>query len=215
MGKAKKIIISIVALMLIILTVIGINGCLPPDFTGPKLTEEEAKEYIEKLVSDSYEINVIVFGEGLPYFEERDPDNPLYAPVIETGKYNNINDIKLAIRKVYSKEYAQSIEKIAFNGAESGIDGTMLFPRYIENQAGELLILVDDIILDYESGELGKYEGMTIQKYDPSTVEITKISNRFVDANVTSYDKTTTITITLIRQEVNGEYQWRLNSSTC
>ncbi len=215
MGKIKKRIIALLTIMLILITGVSISGCMPPDFTGPKLTEEQATEYIKDLVEKSYDINVIVFGKGLPHLEERDPDYPQYAPVLENEKYNRINDIKLAIRKIYSKSYAESIENVAFRGSESGIEGTTLFPRYIENEAGELLILVDDIVLDYESGEYGKYEGISVQKYDPSTVEILKISNRFVEANVKSYDKTTTIKVTLIKQEVNGEYEWRLNSSTC
>lgn len=212
---AKKRIVALITLMLIIISVISISGCTPPDFTGEKLSEAEATSYIRDLVAKSYDINVIVFGKGLPYLDERDPDNPQYAPVLENEKYNRINDIRLAIRKIYSKEYAESVESIAFHGSESGISGTTLFPRYIENKAGELLILVDDIVLDFESDTLGKYEGIEVKEYDPDTVEIKKISNRFVEAYVTSYDKTTTIKVTLIRQEVNGVYEWRLNSSTC
>ena len=215
MGKAKRI-ISLIIVTLILISVLSVNGCVvTPDIFTEKISEEEALSYAKDLIEKSYDINVIVFGEGLPYLEERDPDNPLYAPVLENEKFNTANEIKLAIRKVYSKEYAQSIENVAFRGSESGIEGTTLFPRYIENKAGELLVLVDDYNYDYESGEYGKYEGISVQKYDPNTVEITKISTRFVEANVTSYDKTTTIKVTLIRQEVNGEVQWRLNSATC
>lgn len=208
MGKAKRI-ISVLLLALTLIATLSASGCTK------KLSRDEATNYIKDLVEKSYEINVIVFGEGLEHLDEKDKDYPLYSPIIENEKYNSISDIRLAIRKVYSSEYARNLEEIAFVGAQSGIEGTTLYPRYIENIEGELCILNDYTILDYENESGEKYEGIKVLKYDPSTVEITKISRRFVEANVQSYDKTTTIKVTLIRQEVNGEFEWRLHSPTC
>ncbi|MBO5338936.1 MAG: hypothetical protein J6A96_04470 [Clostridia bacterium] len=210
MGKIKKRIFAVVMITLIIFTIFSVSSC-----KGIIRSNTEAEEYVATLVEKSYEINVIVFGDGLPHLDEKDPENPLYSPVIENEKYKTISDIRLAIREVYSEEYAKSLETIAFSGSPSGVEGSTLFPRYITNSAGELLILTDYTILDYESPTHGKYEGLNVQKYDTSTIEIKKISLRFVEANITSEDGKTTILVTLIRQEAGSDYVWRLNSATC
>ncbi len=197
-------------LALIVFTTLSVSSC------GKIIrSNDEAEEYVAELVEKSYEINVIVFGEGLPHLDEKDEDNPLYSPVLENEKYKSISDIRLAIREVYSEEYAKSLETTAFSGAVGGVEGTTLYPRYITNKEGELCILTDYTILDYESPTYGEYKGLNVLKYDTSTVEIKKISLRFVEAYITSEDGQTTILVTLIRQKVDGEYEWRLNSSTC
>lgn len=210
MGKIKKRILAVVMLALTLIITFSASSC-----KGVIRSNTEAEEYVKTLVEKSYEINVIVFGEGLPHLDEKDPDNPLYSPVIENEKYKTISDIRLAIREVYSEEYAKSLETIAFSGSPSGVDGTTLYPRYITNRVGELLILTDYTILDFDSPTHGKYEGLNVQKYDTSTVKIKKISLRFVEAYVKSEDGQTEILVTLIRQKADGDYVWRLNSATC
>lgn len=210
MGKFKKRILALALLALIAITVLSVSSC------ARRLSKEEATNYIKDFVERSYEINVIIFGDGLPHLDEQDEEFPLYSPVLENEKYNKINDIRLAIRYIYSKEYTDSLEQTAFAGVESGIEGTALYPRYIENSLGELLILTDYTMLDYTSETYGKYYGIEVQKYDTSTVEIEMINRRFVTAYVTSVDGSTRIRVTLIREEdSNGEYIWKLHSTTC
>ena len=210
MGKIKTRILAVVMLALVLLTAISVSSC------SKKLTKEEATAYVKEFVDKSYEINVIIFGEGLEHLDEQDLQNPLYSPVVENDKYNSISDIKLAIREIYSKDYAASLENTAFKGVESGVDGETLYPRYMENSAGELLILTDYTSLDYTSEIYGKYHGIEVRKYDTSTVEIEKINRRFVTAYVTSEDGKERIRVTLTREEDSeGNYIWKLHSSTC
>ena len=201
MGKIKKI-LSFVFAALIILSVFSACGCVK------KISEDEAKAHIKRLVDASYEVNVIVY-EGLPYFDRIDTQGMLYAPVDDTTKYSKTADIKLAIRKVFSSDYSKILESLAFEGQEGASFGYHTQPRYIDRDE-ELLVLKDFYETDFESEEYGTYEGIKVLKYNTSNIEIVKISKRFVEGKITSEDGKTTITVTLILED--GE--WKLDSPT-
>ncbi len=209
MPKIKNRIISIALLLLTILSVVGFSGCTK------KLTKDEATAKVSELVEASYELNVIVFGEGLEYIETEESKNSRYALVKENDKYNSIKDIRDAIEKVFSEDYSKVMETTAFVGIKGAVDGTVIPERYIENSVG-FLVLKNDIALDGEVDiEGGKdeieYSGLKVRKYDSSSIEIKKISRRFIEAYITSIDGSETILVTLILEE-NG---WRLDSPTC
>ena len=76
----KRIIILIVAMALLIGSIFTIRSCsAPPEY-------EEIEERFIELIEMSYDVNVIVFGEGLPIYEHvSDPKNS--TQVIRTGEF--------------------------------------------------------------------------------------------------------------------------------
>ncbi len=201
MGKIKRILSLLFASLLVILTFSGC-GCA-------KISEEEAKLEIKKLVDASYDLNVIIYGEGLPYYERTDTINQLYAPVADTAKYKSISNLKVDIRKTFSESYSKILEATAFEGQEGVEFGYHNQPRYIE-VLGELMVLKDFYNVDFDSDKYGEYEGIKVQKYNTNVIKIIKISKRFVEGEITSVDGRTTIRVTLVLE--NGE--WRLDSPT-
>lgn len=208
MGNLSKKICKIACVALICVFIFGLTGCTK------KLTEEEAKSQVATLVDASYELNEIVFGKGLEYIETEEFKNAKYALVKENEKYNSINDIEKAIDKVFSVEYSMTMKTTAFEGQSGAVDGTKVPERYIENPQG-FLILKNDIVLDGNVSVDGEkqeisYLGFKVLKYDTSSIEIKKISRRFIEAYITSEGGEQTILVTLILEE-NG---WRIDSPT-
>lgn len=202
MKKFKRILSFALMALLVVLT-FSATGC------GKKLTEQEAQLKIKELVDASYELNEIVYGEGLSYYDRVDTQSSLYAPVRDDERYKSIEEIKLAIRRVFSKSYSNILEATAFEGQDGAGFGYHSQPRYIE-QNGELMVLKDFYDVDFDSDKYGEYEGVKVQKYNTDEIEIIKISKRFVEGKIKSEDAKTTITVTLILED--GE--WRLDSPT-
>ena len=201
MGKIKRILSLIFASLLVILIFSGC-GCA-------KISKTEAELEIKKLVDASYELNEIIYGEGLPYYDRNDTINQIYAPVADTARFKRISDMKVAIRNTFSSSYSKILEKTAFEGEEGGDFGYPNQPRYIEVQ-DELMVLKDFYTVDFDSDKYGEYEGIKVQKYNTDVIKIIKISKRFVEGEVTSIDGKTTIRVTLVLED--GE--WRLDSPT-
>ena len=206
MTKINKNSIRLACIALVFIFVLGLTGC------QKKLTKEEATVKVAELVEASYELNEIVFGEGLEYIETEESKNTRYALVKENDKYNSIYDIELAISKVFSVKYSNTMKKTAFEGQSGAVGGTGVPARYIENKQGFLVLkekTVHDESIDGEKLNEG-YFSIDVLKYDTSTIEIKKISRRFIEAYVTSLGGEQTILVTLILEE-NG---WRIDSPT-
>lgn len=202
MGKFKRIVLLMLTSLMVVMA-ISSCGC------AKKITVAEAKEHIKTLVDASYELNEIVYGKGLPYYERTDTQSSLYGPVVDNGKYKSTGEIKLAIRKVFSESYSAILEAVAFEGQEGAEFGYHTQPRYVD-VSGELMVLKDYYNVDFDSDKYGEYEGIKVQRYNTNEIEIVKISKRFVEGKIKSIDGKTTITVTLILE--NGE--WRLDSPT-
>lgn len=208
MPKIKNRIISIIVLVLTIISVVSLSSCTK------KLSKEEATAKVAELVVASYEINVIVYGEGLPTLDLEEEKDALYKTVMENDKYNSIKDIRDAISKIYSSSMTNVLNTTAFVGHVGEVEGTIAYARYIEKETG-LAILQKQTVFDPEievGGEKVEMEtdSIKVQKYDPSTIEIVKISRRFIEANITSEDGSSTILVTLVLEND----QWKLDSQT-
>ncbi|MBQ8545407.1 MAG: hypothetical protein IJ437_00500 [Clostridia bacterium] len=202
MRKFKRI-LSLALMALLVVLTFSATGC------GKKLTEKEAEAKIKELVDASYELNEIVYGKGLSYYDRIDTQNSLYAPVSDDEEYKSIGEIKLAIRNVFSSSYARVLEAAAFEGQDGADFGYHTQPRYID-QTGELMVLKDFYNVNFDSNKYGEYEGVRVQKYNTDEIEIVKISKRFVEGKIKSEDGKTTITVTLILEDD----EWRLDSPT-
>ena len=206
MTKINKNIIRAVTVVLVLIFILGLTSCTK------KLSEDEAIAKVSELIDASYELNEIVFGKGLEYIETEESKNTKYALVKENDKYNSINDIKQEIYKVFSEQYTITLENTAFKGQSGAIDGTRVPARYIENSQGFLVLKEKTVHEDEnEDDKLNDgYYSIEVLKYDTSTIEIKKISRRFIEAYITSVDGNETILVTLILEE-NG---WRIDSPT-
>ena len=158
-----------------------------------KVSEEEAISEVTRLVKESYELNVIYFGDGLPYEDDGDEKN-LYAPVAKDAAFTTKAELLDKTRKVFSESNVTEMAEIAFQGGSIG--STVAYPRYITGSDGKLTV--------YKG-----IKGIEVNEYDYSTVLITKISKRFIEANITAKDGEV-VEVILINQ--NGE--WRIDSPT-
>lgn len=188
---AKRIFKAIISFMLIATVAISMVGCEKP-------TEDEAVSMVKDLVSRSYELNVIYYGEGLKYKDSGNP-NDIYMVVYEQEKYILKSQLTKATREVFSESFATSIIDMSFNGVQSEINQNSVQPRYMTQIDDDLLY----VNRTYEPvvGEIAKYN------YD--TIEILKISRRFIEAEI----KTTSgqvVGVTLIKEDGG----WRLDSGT-
>ena len=99
-----------------------------------EISEEKAYEVLCTLVPQSYEFNVIFFGEGLPH-EDGDYEDTTYVEVdLAKSKYSTISEIKTEVEKVYSNRYLESIYVNMFVGSkttsEDGLLDNDVSPRY-------------------------------------------------------------------------------------
>ena len=185
-----KQIIKIMSLILIVIFAVSIMGC-------QKMSDSEAKAIVNTLVKESYELNVIYFGEGLkPQIPEQESD--LYAPVQGSSNYTAKLPLVERTGEIFSSDYAADIVKTAFEGESGAIGTTAVFARYIEYE-GYLFVMRD-------------IEGIEVAKYDYSTTEIVKVSKRFIVAKIktSNLENNQFVEITLINEE-NG---WRIDSAT-
>lgn len=186
-----KSIIKMMSLILIVIFTISIAGCTS------KVSEEEAKAIFNTIVKESYELNVIYFGEGLkPQIPE--DENDLYVPVQGSENYTAKLPLVERTREIFSTDYASDIIKTAFEGEIGAIGSSAIYARYIEYD-GYLSVRRN-------------IKGVEVAKYDYTTTEIIKISSRFIVAKIktNNLEKNEYVEITLI----NEEDGWRIDSAT-
>lgn len=94
LNLTKRIIILVLAILLLVASIFLIRFCSAP----PKYEEIEAR--FKQLIEDSYEVNVVLFGEGLPtYPHVTDPKSS--TQVIHTGEYTTNSDGEEVERLIY------------------------------------------------------------------------------------------------------------------
>ncbi len=106
-SRTKRIIILILALVILVGSVFAIRACSAP----PKYEEIEAR--FKQLMEDSYGVNVILFGEGLPTYERvSDPRNSL--EVYNTDEFYTDEDGEEHQRKFWYYTTVDDDRVIAF-----------------------------------------------------------------------------------------------------
>ncbi len=191
--KMKK---RIIAFCLIIIFVLSITPALA---SCKRMKDDEAKKEIERLVTESYILNVIYFGTGLKH-EITSEDKGDYIKVSEDALYTEKKPLVEKTREIFSSDYAQGIISSAFVGAGGGISSTATYPRYIEDSDGTLTIRRDSVVID------------EIAIYDFSTMNIIKNSRNSIIVRIMTknLEKNQEVQIQLVYEE-NG---WRIDSST-
>jgi len=178
---------------------------------GAKMTNEEAIEIAAPLIADSYEINEILFGKGLPIktIGAEAGDNTVYdvKPVkyypVDSDVYHSTDDIREAALKVYTESYLEGVFVNVFTGMTDSDGSIYQYARYIDTLAGGLSVRSDVETENILSG----------RTYDVTTLKITGQSRNYVYFTVKSYvdgEEAGDIALS-IKDEGDG---WRLDSPT-
>lgn len=138
---------KIMSICLTVTMLWGICVCMPSCGTKPPDIEDVYDRLVE-CIEDAHEVNVLLFGEGLPIYaregDEEDlihryygmPENGLAYVSVYT-KYGSLEEIKAAVEGVYSKDYRESLFETLFTGYASDVtSGTILPARYSQDEKG-------------------------------------------------------------------------------
>ncbi len=137
----KKIITSLLAVCLL-LSVTSLASCAR---SAPPPLEEVYDELVD-VIEASHEVNVLLFGAGLPVYPRGTAEDELihrYYGVNDDGnlyvtpyaKYAYVEDIKEAIAAVYGSEYRESLYESVFTGyAIAENVNTVLPARYTQSE---------------------------------------------------------------------------------
>lgn len=159
-------------------------------------SDEEAHAIACDLLERSYNLNVAYYGQGLPYNSEEQVEGNYYH-VADDAPFRVRNDLIVETKAVFSENIATDLIKIYIDGTSSY--GVVVYARYITGYDGYLTVYKDyDYVVE------------NVQKYDTSTLEITKNSRKEIKATVKSIDGGSEIELVLV-YEVDG---WRVDSPT-
>lgn len=143
MSKHKRMRRALTFLLLCLILVTSLPSC------GSKAPElEEVYDRLVELIDQSVEVNVLLFGAGVPVYERDSAEDALIHRYFGLGddsvlmvsayaRYTSLEDMKAAIREVYSPSYAESLIETVFTGYVAG-NGSVVAPRYTEGTYGLL-----------------------------------------------------------------------------
>ena len=207
----------ILPIILALLLVWGVAACLPSCASkGEPPALEEVYDRLVRVIEASHEVNVLLFGAGLPVYPYGDAEDELvhrYFGEADNGrefvtpyaKYMRIPDMKAAISAVYSVKYRQSLYESLFTGFADNEMGVVMPARFSE----------DERYLYQNKHVEPLVEGVRV--YDYATMEIMDGSNAtFLRVSVSSYsekkpEQWTTVYLSFVYE--NGD--WYLDSPSC
>lgn len=186
----KNIVKAILLAVLAALMLASMVGC-------KEVSNSTAINIVNNLVQQSYELNVIYFGEGMEA-QEIENESDLYAPVRGNSNYTSKLALMEKTRQIFSEAYSSNMIELAFEGEAGAIGSSAVYARYIEFE-GYLFVRRD-------------IDGIEVAKYDFTTTKILKNSKKFIIAKIKTKntDKPEYVEITLINEK-NG---WRIDSAT-
>jgi hypothetical protein len=121
---------------------------LPSCTTSQAPDIQEVYDRLVELIDQSVEVNVILFGAGLPVYERDSREDELIHRYYSLGdesvlmvsdyaRYTSLEQMQAAIREVYSPTYADSLIETLFTGYVAG-DGSVVAASYSEGTYGLL-----------------------------------------------------------------------------
>ena len=209
----KRIIVYLLALLMLCGAVVGLASCAASEPAPPL---EEVYDRIVEVVEASHEVNVLLFGAGLPVYPRGDAEDELvhrYYGVNDDGreyvtpyaKYQTISEMQAAISAVYSVEYRESLFNTLFTGYADGNMSVAMPARFYEDERSL-----------YQSRYVESLvEGVRV--YDYASMEITDRSNStYLRVAIPSYseskpDEWVTVYLSFVYE--NGD--WYLDSPSC
>ena len=168
----KRILTLLLALILLGLTVCLFACCDAPREPAPHI--DEVYDRLVQVIEASHEVNVLLFGAGLPVYPRGDAEDELvhrYYGVDDNGqeyvtpyaKYASIAEMQAAIAAVYSTEYRESLYESLFTGYAADEMSMMMPARFSEDEkflymSKYVSPLVDGVrVYDYASMEIVSY----------------------------------------------------------
>ena len=166
----KRILILLLALCLLGGTVFGLASCGRSD--APEL--EEVYDRLVQVMEASHEVNVLLFGVGLPTYARGDAEDELVhryygfgdesrVYVTPYAKYKSIEEMKTAIAAVYSTAYRESLYESLFTGYVADEMSVAMPARFSEDDrylyaSTYVTPLVEGVrVYDYASMEIVEY----------------------------------------------------------
>ena len=162
----------ILLILLVVVIVLMASCCDAPRDPAPEI--DEVYDRLVQVIEASHEVNVLLFGAGLPVYTRGDAEDELvhryYGMADESrefvtpyAKYNSIADMQAAIAAVYSTEYRESLYESLFTGYAADEMSVMMPARFSEDD--KFLYMskyVDPLVkgvrvYDYASMEIVEY----------------------------------------------------------
>ena len=162
----------ILLILLVVIIVLMASCCDAPRDPAPDI--DEVYDRLVQVIEASHEVNVLLFGAGLPVYPRGDAEDELvhryYGVADESrefvtpyAKYKSIADLQAAIAAVYSTEYRESLYESLFTGYAADEMSVMMPARFSEDERFLYMSryvdpLVDGVrVYDYASMEIVNY----------------------------------------------------------
>ena len=177
---------------------------------GSGLSDDEIRDVYADLIEQSYLLNDVYYGDGLPFVNDPETMATLagaisrfsYMPVDQSAPLTSEKQIREATLAVFSQPMCDHLFTLAFEGMSTGDDETVVYARYIEQNE----ILTVRIDLADEALPLGRV-------YDLDSMDIlNQNGSRIVASFATSVDGKPSVNVKLTL--VNTPDGWRLDSPT-
>lgn len=167
----KRILTLLLAALMLAGSVMGLASCSASE---PAPDIDQVYDRLVQVIEASHEVNVLLFGAGLPVYPRGDAEDELvhrYYGVADNGqqfvtpyaKYTSIAEMQAAIAAVYSTEYRESLYESLFTGFAADEMSVVMPARFSEDERFLYMSkyvdpLVDGVrVYDYASMEIVSY----------------------------------------------------------
>ncbi len=167
----KRILTLLLAVLMLAGSVMGLASCSASE---PAPDIDQVYDRLVQVIEASHEVNVLLFGAGLPVYPRGDAEDELvhrYYGVADNGqqfvtpyaKYASIAEMQAAIAAVYSTEYRESLYESLFTGFAADEMSVIMPARFSEDERFLYMSkyvdpLVDGVrVYDYASMEIVSY----------------------------------------------------------
>ena len=209
----KRILTVLLALLLMAGALLGLASCSASE-PAPDL--DEVYDRLVQVIETSHEVNVLLFGAGLPVYPRGDAEDELIHRyyglsdesreyVTPYAKYASIAEMQTAIAAVYSTEYRESLYESLFTGYAADEMSVIMPARFSEDERYLYMSRYVDPLV--EGVRVYDYAAMEIVSYSHSSrlrVAIPSYSEEYPDQWKTVY-------LTFVYE--NGD--WYLDSPSC
>ena len=167
----KRILTLLLAVLMLAVSAVGLASCSASE---PAPDIDQVYDRLVQVIEASHEVNVLLFGAGLPVYPRGDAEDELvhrYYGVADNGqqfvtpyaKYASIAEMQAAIAAVYSTEYRESLYESLFTGFAADEMSVVMPARFSEDERFLYMSkyvdpLVDGVrVYDYASMEIISY----------------------------------------------------------
>ena len=167
----KRILTILLAVLMLAGSAVGLASCSASE---PAPDIDQVYDRLVQVIEASHEVNVLLFGAGLPVYPRGDAEDELvhrYYGVADNGqqfvtpyaKYASIAEMQAAIAAVYSTEYRESLYESLFTGFAADEMSVVMPARFSEDERFLYMSkyvdpLVDGVrVYDYASMEIVSY----------------------------------------------------------